>query len=415
MPQCEIIAVGTELLLGQLTDTNTGYIARALASNGVDVYATHAVGDNRARIRKAIEDALARADGVITSGGLGPTTDDLTKEAICDALELDMELNDDALRQIERVFAGSGRVMRENNRKQALLPRGSTTLANPNGTAAGFIAFSKEGKFVAAMPGVPHEMMPMLDEHLVPWLRTRFALHSRITTRVLHTIGIAESEIDHRIGDLFASQENPKIAVLAHDFRCDVKLTAKAADDSGAQRSIAPLEQTIVTRLGGHIFGTDDETLEGVLVKRFIADRRTLAAAESCTGGRIAARVTSVPNASQMFLGGIVSYADAVKAEALDVPESLLTEFGAVSAEVARAMARGVRLRLRADVGIATTGIAGPQGGTPEKPVGLVWLGIASGDDVRTQRLLLRGSRELIQSRATVAALGLLWTTFYAR
>jgi nicotinamide-nucleotide amidase len=415
MPKCEIIAVGTELLLGQLTDTNTPRIARALATNGVDVYGTHAVGDNRARITAAISDALKRADGVITCGGLGPTIDDVTREAICDALGLDVELNEDVLHAIERIFSRTGRQMRENNRKQALLPRGCKMLPNPNGTAAGFIAFAVDGKFVAAMPGVPHEMISMLDERLIPWLRDRFSLKSRITTRILHTIGIAESEIDHRIADLFASQENPKIAVLAHGFRCDVKLMAKAEDEAAGRALIAPLEKTIVSRLDGYIFGEDEETIEQVLIKRLIADGRTLAVAESCTGGRVCARLTSVAGASQTFLGGVVSYDNSVKANELDVPQELLAQFGAVSGEVVTAMAEGVRKRLGADVGLATTGIAGPDGGTPEKPVGLVWLAIADSNRVETLQVQLHGSREIVQLRATIAALGLLWKTFYAR
>ncbi|MBV9737365.1 MAG: competence/damage-inducible protein A [Candidatus Eremiobacteraeota bacterium] len=415
MPKCEIIAVGTELLLGQLTDTNTPRIAQALATNGVDVYGTHEVGDNRDRIAAAIAAALERADGVITCGGLGPTIDDMTKEAICDALGLDVELNEDVLHAIERIFSRTGRQMRENNRKQALLPRGAMVLPNPNGTAAGFIAFAAGGKFVAAMPGVPHEMSAMLDGHLIPWLRERFSLKSRITTRILHTIGIAESEIDHRIADLFASQENPKIAVLAHDFRCDVKLMAKAEDQAAGRALIAPLEKTIASRLNGYIFGADDETLEGVLIKRLVRDDKTLAVAESCTGGRVSARLTSVAGASRTFLGGVVSYDNVVKVDALGVPEELLAQFGAVSGEVVTAMAQGVRKRLGADVAIATTGIAGPDGGTPEKPVGLVWLAVADPERVETQQLHLQGSREIIQLRATVAALGLLWKTFYAR
>jgi len=414
MPCCEIIAVGTELLLGQLTDTNTPYIAGALASRGMDVYATHALGDNRARLSEAIRAALGRSDGVITCGGLGPTIDDVTKEAICDALGLECELNDAVMQSIERIFAGSGRQMRDNNRKQADLPQGSVLLSNAHGTAPGFVAFARDGKFVAALPGVPHEMRPMLDEQLLAWLRSRFSLTSFITTRVLHTIGIAESEIDHRIGDLFASQANPKIAVLAHDFRCDVKLMAKARDAHEAAALIGPLEQDIVARLEGYVFGTDDETLESVLVGRFAEVRRTIALAESCTGGRIAARLTSVPGASAAFLGGVVAYDNAVKAETLGVPAQLLADFGAVSCEVVTAMAQGVRKRLGSDVALATTGVAGPQGGTAEKPVGLVWLALASDAGVQTQRLQLKGSRELIQSRASVTALGLLWKTFYA-
>lgn len=304
--------------------------------------------------------------------------------------------------------------MRDNNRKQGLLPKGAVVLANENGTAPGFVALRADGKFVAALPGVPHEMKPMLDECLVPWLREHFATNTLIATRVLHTIGIAESEIDHRIRDLFASSENPKIAVLAHDFRCDVKLMAKADSDEAARALIAPVEQAITARLSGHVFGTDEETLEGVLVRRFVAAGRTLAVAESCTGGRIAARVTSVPGASRMFLGGIVAYDDTVKRRELDVSERDLAEFGAVSAEVAASMAQGVRDRLHASAGLATTGIAGPDGGTPEKPVGLVWFALADASGIETQRVQFRGSRELIQARATVAALGLLWKLSYA-
>lgn len=409
MPQCEIIAVGTELLLGQLTDTNTAYIARRLADNGVDVYAAHAVGDNRARIAAAIKGALERADGAITCGGLGPTTDDVTKEAICDALRLKVELNEEALRAMESVFSGSGRQMRDNNRKQALLPVGSVVLSNPNGTAPGFVAFAADGKFVAALPGVPHEMKPMLDERLVPWLRRHFAVDSVITTRVLHTIGIAESEIDHRIGDLFASYENPKIAVLAHDFRCDVKLMAKAGNLEAARVLIAPVEETIATRLEGYVFGTDDDSLESVILNRLVGAQQTVALAESCTGGRIAARLTSVVGASRAFLGGVVAYDNAVKIQELDVPEHEIAEFGSVSAQVAASMARGARARLAASIGLSTTGIAGPDGGTAEKPVGLVWFAIANPAGVQTHRRQFRGTRELIQLRATVAALGLLW------
>ena len=203
MPSVELVAIGTELLLGQLLDTNTAFIAQRLAENGIDVRATHAVGDNPERIAAAIRAALERADGVVTTGGLGPTVDDLTKEAVCAALGLETELYEPALAQMEAMFASLGRPMRPNNRKQAELPRGSRPLENPNGTAPGFIAFAGDGKFVAAMPGVPREMKPMLADQLIPFLRERLGTGEAIFTRVLHTIGVGESEIDHRIADLF--------------------------------------------------------------------------------------------------------------------------------------------------------------------------------------------------------------------
>lgn len=411
MASVEIIAVGTEMLLGQLVDTNTAFIADKLAANGVDVFATHAVGDNRERIASAIRAALERADGVIMTGGLGPTVDDVTKEAICDALGLEPEVHEPSLRAMEEVFVKSERQMRENNRKQALVPRGATVLPNREGTAPGFIALAKNGKFVAATPGVPREMKPLLTEGVLPWLRQRFELSQHIRTRTLHTIAIAESEIDHRIADLFASLENPKIAVLAHQFRCDVKIMAKTTSEDEAIALIAPVEHELLRRLDGHIYGVDDQTLPGSIHVLLQQTHRTLAVAESCTGGSIAAALTSVPGSSKSFTGGIVSYDNSVKRELLGVSPDELARSGAVSEETARQMASGVRQRLETSIGLATTGIAGPSGGTHEKPVGLVWLAIAEAGRLRTRRLQLSGDREGIQSRATTAALGFLWET----
>ncbi|MBV8725824.1 MAG: CinA family nicotinamide mononucleotide deamidase-related protein, partial [Candidatus Eremiobacteraeota bacterium] len=289
MASVELVAVGTELLLGQLVDTNTAFIAQRLSEAGIDVRATHAVGDNRERIAALLSEILARADGAITTGGLGPTIDDLTKEAVCDALELDVELYEPALEQRERTFAALGRQMRSNNRKQAELPRGSLPLRNPNGTAPGFVAFSRDGKFVACVPGVPREMKPMIVDRLLPYLRERLQARETIVTFVLHTIGLSESEVDHRIDQLFRSSENPKIAVLAQSYRVDVKVMAKAASVTAAHELIAPLRREIESRLSGFIFGSNDASPASA-VERLLEKRNlTLAVAESCTGGRIAA------------------------------------------------------------------------------------------------------------------------------
>ncbi|HVN68465.1 MAG TPA: competence/damage-inducible protein A [Candidatus Binatia bacterium] len=410
MPSVELIAVGTELLLGQLVDTNTPFVAQRLAENGIDVHATHAVGDNRERIAALLRRALSHADGVITTGGLGPTVDDLTKEALCDALDLDVETYEPALAQMEAAFAAMGRAMRPNNRKQADLPRGSRALPNPNGTAPGFIAFASDGKFVACMPGVPREMKPMLVEQVLPFLRERLGTNATIATRVLHTIGLGESEIDHRIADIFREGENPKIAVLAHDYRADVKIMAKAASLAAAQAMIAPVQREILERLAGHVFGFDDDTPASAVHALLQARGQMLAVAESCTGGRLAAALTSVPGASKSFAGGIVAYANAVKIEQLGVAAATIDRSGAVSEETAREMARGARIRLGADLAIATTGIAGPSGATPEKPVGLVWFALDDrGGTCRALRFLLSGGREAIVSRATTIALGMLW------
>jgi nicotinamide-nucleotide amidase len=353
---------------------------------------------------------LERADGAITTGGLGPTVDDLTKEAVCDALDLGVEIYEPALRQMEAVFASVGRTMRPNNRKQAELPQGSRPLDNPNGTAPGFVAFSRSGKFVASMPGVPREMKPMMVEQVIPFLRERFHDGDAIYTRIIHTIGLGESEIDHRIADLFRTSENPKIAVLAHDFRADVKIMAKTSSAEAAEAMIGPLQDEIGRRLDGFVFGCDATTPAAAIHALLQARGRTLAVAESFTGGRLAAALTSVPGASLSFIGGIVAYDNSVKVAELGVSPATIERVGAVSEAVAHEMAQGVRQRLDADVALATTGIAGPTGATAEKPIGLAWFAL---DDAlgtsRAWRFELSGDRETVVARATTIGLGILW------
>jgi len=410
MPSVELVAVGTELLLGQLTDTNTAFVAARLAEAGIEVHATHAIGDNRRRIADLITAVLSRADGAITTGGLGPTVDDVTKEAVCDALGLGVQLDEPALAQMQAFFASVSREMRPNNRKQAEVPQGSRVLENPRGTAPGFVAFAPGGKFVACVPGVPREMKPMIADLLVPFLRERFGVREAIYTRVLHTIGIGESEIDHRIEDLFREGENPKIAVLAHGYRADVKIMAKTGSSSLAESLIAPLQREIENRLSGYVFGVDEETPASAIHALLQVQGRTLAVAESCTGGRIASALTAVAGASRSFAGGVIAYADEVKVSELGVNPETLERYGAVSAEVAREMAGGVRSRLGAGVALATTGVAGPGGGTPEKPVGTVWLATDDGEGVaHAQRVALAGDRVTVMERATTIALGMLW------
>jgi competence/damage-inducible protein CinA-like protein len=409
MPSLEIVAIGTELLLGQLVDTNTAFIAQRLAEAGIDVRRTQTVGDNRQRIAAVIRDALQRADGVLTTGGLGPTIDDLTKDAVCLAFGLGVQLYEPALTRMESAFASMGRPMPENNRKQAELPTGSIPLDNPNGTAPGFIAFAADGKFVASMPGVPREMKPMLVDRVVPFLRERLGADATIVTRVIHTIGLGESDLDQRIDDLFREGENPKIAVLAHDFRADVKIMAKAGSPGEAEAMIDPLQAEVERRLSGYVFGTNADTPQSAVHDLLRERGQTLAVAESCTGGRIAAALTSVPGASRSFVGGIVAYDDSVKIAQLGVDAATIERFGAVSEETARAMACGARERLVADLALSTTGIAGPSGGSAEKPVGLVWFGLADGDVVRTSKFQFRGDRDAIVSRATTMALNVLW------
>ncbi|MEO9170177.1 MAG: competence/damage-inducible protein A [Candidatus Baltobacteraceae bacterium] len=409
MHSVELIAVGTELLLGQLVDTNTAYVAAQFAENGIDVYATHGIGDNRTRIASAIGAALERADGVVTTGGLGPTVDDVTKEAVCDLFGVDTELHQPSYDAMAAFFASIGRTMRENNRKQAEVPRGSVVLPNRTGTAAGFVAFRSDGKFVACMPGVPAEMRPMLAEELIPFLRERLRLEGTIVTLVMHTIDLAESEIDYRIDDLFRRSENPKIAVLAHEGLCDVKVMAKANTVEECNALIAPLAEQIRERLSGHIFGEGSDRIEGAIHRLLQRRGATISVAESCTGGRVAAALTGIAGASKSFAGAIVAYDNAVKVKELGVSEATLRQFGAVSEETAREMAGGVRRRLGTDYAVATTGIAGPGGGSEDKPVGLVWLTIEGRGETVAHKAVYPGNRETVQRRATMTALGLLW------
>lgn len=413
MASLEIITVGTELLLGQLVDTNAPYIAGMLAENGIDVFALNSVGDNRQRISGAITAALATADGVIVTGGLGPTVDDLTKDAVADALNLRLTMDQESLNAIERLFAANGRTMHENNRKQALLPNGCIVLRNAYGTAPGFIALRSDSKFAACMPGVPHEMRAMFERELLPWLRGRLQCAESIHTRILHTFGLAESEVDERIADLFRTSENPKIAVLAHDGVVDVKIMTKAASGAQTDALLSPLEAELHHRLRGAVFGTDRTSLESAVHLALQGNDDTLAVAESCTGGRVCAALSSVAGASKSFKGGVIAYDNSVKMEALGIDAAILEQEGAVSEQVAMQLACGIRKKLRSSVGLATTGIAGPGGGSAEKPVGLVWFAITGTRQVSVRSFRFAGNRASIQQRATTMALGLLWTALH--
>ena len=409
MPSAEIITIGTELLLGQLVDTNTSAIAKAMADVGVDVYRETTVGDNAARIAGAVREALGRADIVLCAGGLGPTVDDLTRDAVADAVGRTLETHDKSLHSIEAIFASMGRTMSENNRRQALFPHGAIVVDNARGTAPGFIV-EEDAHVIVAMPGPPHELNQMLHRSVVPWLKTRFELHDTLVTRVLHTVGVSESEIDARIDDLFRAGTNPSIAVLAHIGLVDVKLTAKAKDPASAASMIATLEPEVRRRLGDCICAVDSGTLQASLGKALRDRAWTIAAAESCSGGLVGAAIASVPGASDYFLGGVVAYANEAKHDLLGVDEGVIAAYGAVSEAAAAEMAAGARARFKATIAVSVTCIAGPDGGTPEKPVGLTYIGLANAEGTTdVKRFILPGDRENIARRAALAALTMAW------
>jgi nicotinamide-nucleotide amidase len=410
MASVEIVTIGTEILLGHLIDTNSAHVARVLADHGVDVFAKHSVGDNAERLARMLDGVLERADGAITTGGLGPTVDDLTKDAVAQAVGDTLVPHEPSLRAIEERFRALGRTMTENNRRQAMLPSRAVVMPNPNGTDPGFIALRSDGKFVACMPGVPREMKPMLADQLIPWLAERFGVTAAIYTKTLHTIGIGESELDRRVEDLFRALENPKIAMLAHGGRVDVKVMAKAPSREAADAMIAPVAAQLRERIGSGYFGDDEMTIGGAIVGELARRGKTLSTAESVTGGALADAIVSVPGASKVFLAGIVAYDNAVKQATLGVREATLREHGAVSEATAVEMAAGAKRAFHTDFSLATTGIAGPDGGTAEKPIGLVWFALS--DDagvVETHRLTFPGSRSDIRDRATMAAQSILW------
>lgn len=403
----ELLTIGTELLLGQIVDTNASWMAQRLAEAGVDVFYKSTVGDNWRRIDAAIRLAMSRADVVLMTGGLGPTEDDLTREVLAAVLGRPLRLDPQVLAAIEQRFAHRRVAMPENNRKQAMVPEGAEVLHNPRGTAPGLWVRHGECALVC-MPGVPSEMRPMLLDQVIPRIRANFGIQSRIVSRVLKTCGISESTLDQRIGDYFRDMRNPTIGVLAHAGEIHVRLTCKGDDLGEIAAMLDALEGTIRARLGHLIFGRDEEKLEAV-VGRLLRERKaTLAVAESCTGGLVASRLTDIAGSSDYFERGVVAYSPGAKECLLSVPPSLIERHGAVSLDVARAMAAGVRRMSGTTLGLATTGIAGPGGGTPEKPVGLVCVALAwdGGDGAREFRLL--GDREQVKYRGAQMALEML-------
>ncbi len=403
----EIISVGTELLLGHITDTNATFLCERLAERGVDVYYRSTVGDNQPRIVEAIRLALSRADIVILSGGLGPTTDDLTKEAIAEVLGMALVRDAGLEAELRALFAGRSWPMAESNLKQADVLAGGAAIPNACGTAPGVFA-ETEGKLIFAVPGVPREMAAMVEGWVIPELQRRGRAGSWvIRSRTLRLAGIGESAAAERVQDLLTAQSNPTIAPLAGAGEVKLRITAKSPTWDEASERIAELEERVRERLGDRIFGVDDESLEQALVARLLGRGLTIATAESCTGGLIGSRITDVNGSSGCYAGGVVSYSNEAKARLLGVRESLLEEHGAVSAPVAREMAVGVRRLFGTDLGVSATGIAGPSGATAEKPVGLVYIAVAFGETVSVEEHRFGNDRLTNKFRTSQAALDL--------
>ena len=394
----EILSVGTELLLGNIANLDAQILSQGLSALGLNVYWHTVVGDNPQRAKEAVSLAKARADIIITTGGLGPTCDDLTKNVLAEAFGKKLVYDEGSAQRIKSYFQRTGRTMTENNLQQAMLPEGCTILENDWGTAPG-CAFEAEGVHVIMLPGPPSECRPMFQYRAVPYLQ-QFS-EGVIASHTLKLFGIGESQMEAQLREQMNTMQNPTLAPYAKEGECELRVTAKAATQEEAQALLLPTVEQVKALFGPLVYGVDVPSLEYVVLEGLKARRLTLGCAESCTGGLIAKRITDVPGASQVFKGGIVSYTNAVKANILHVPEELLKQFGAVSAQVALAMARGARTALGCDLAVSSTGVAGPDKDDRGNDVGTAFVAIATpeGEYVRALHLGTRPMRERLRTQ----------------
>jgi nicotinamide-nucleotide amidase len=412
--QAEIIAVGSELLTPDRIDTNSLFLTQRLNHLGIAVARKTVVGDQHDHVRDAFRCALDRCDLVISSGGLGPTLDDLTREAVAELLSRKLVLNSSVLQNIEARFRRLGRTMPDVNKRQAMVPEGADLLENPRGTAPG-LWLECAGRIVVLLPGPPHELKAMFTEKVEPRLE-RLAGATRLFYREMRTAGLTESEVEQRTAPIYTQYPEVQTTVLTAPGEIQLHLRLWSADHAAAERTLDQLIERISFALGENVFTCNGESLEEIVAREMALHHATLATAESCTGGLLAERLTRVPGSSSYFLGGVVCYSNDLKTAWTDVPAELIESKGAVSAEVAQALAQGIRRRIGATLGIGITGIAGPSGGSPEKPVGLVYIALADANGSRDRSIRFPGDRERIRWHASQAALDMLRRYFiYAR
>ncbi|PLT46127.1 Competence/damage-inducible protein CinA [Paenibacillus pasadenensis] len=409
--KAEIIAVGTELLLGQIVNTNARYLSQGLAALGIDVFFQTVVGDNAARIRQAIDTARSRADLLLFTGGLGPTMDDLTKDVLGDYLGRRLVVHEPTMEAMERFFASRGSHMVESNRRQANWIEGSAALENDAGLAVGN-ALEQDGTRYILLPGPPKEMMPMFEGPATRWLLAELGAGAPLHSRILRFAGIGESRLEHELIDLIESQSDPTIAPYAKEGEVAIRLSSKSADEAQALDRIERMAQQIRERLGAHIYAEEDISLEEAVLRRLRTRRMRVSVAESCTGGLLAELITGIPGSSGEFLGGIVTYTNTMKHKLLGIPLAQLEGAdapGAVSASTAALMAQRVAETTGSDWGVSITGVAGP-GSSEGKPIGLVYIGIArKGGEAETHELNAGGNRDMVRIRAAKHALYRLW------
>ncbi len=406
----ELLSVGTELLMGSIVNTNAQFLAERCARLGVSVVCKAVVGDNPGRLRQAVDTAVSRSDMVILTGGLGPTEDDLTKEICAQAFGWPLVEDGHTRERIQGFFKNSiYKVIPENNWKQAMIPQGALVLDNDNGTAPGLI-MEKDGKRLILLPGPPNEMIPLFNNQVEPYLRK--LRPGFLVTRMVKVCGVGESQVEDMLLDLIDGQSNPTIATYAKTGEVHVRVTASASDEETGDKLIKPVVKEIKKRLGRAVYSVrEEETLEMTLVRLLKKHELTVATAESCTGGLVASRIVNVSGASDVFKEGFVTYSNKAKRKHLDVSKGTLKKYGAVSSQTAREMAIGGAFATDSDVCVSVTGIAGPDGGTEEKPVGLVYMACCFKDKVTVEKYQFKGNRDKVREHAAVRALDLVRRT----
>lgn len=399
----EIICVGTEILLGNIVNTNAAYIAEKCAGLGLSCYYQSVVGDNEERLTHVLSTAVERSDVIILSGGLGPTEDDLTKEAAAKVCGKKLYVNDECMERISEYFANRDIEPTENNWKQAKIPEGAKVMQNNNGTAPGII-IETDGAKLILLPGPPNELEPMFEESVVPYLESLTS--EVIDSQTVKICGVSESEVETRVKDMIDSQTNPTLATYAKTGEVHIRVTASAGSHKEARKLIKPVVKELKSRFGYDIYSTEeDTTLEKAVVELLQGNNLTVTSAESCTGGMLSARLINVPGASDIFKVGLVTYSNKAKRKFLGVKKSTLQKYGAVSRQTAEEMAKGASFINKADVAVAITGIAGPDGGSEEKPVGLVYIACNVKGNVTVREYHFKGNRAKIRESSTSSAL----------
>lgn len=402
----ELISVGTEILLGNIVNTNAAFLAEKCAGLGLSCYYQDVVGDNEERLSETIRLALSRADILLLSGGLGPTQDDLTKEVAAKVMEKPLYLHEESKTAIQQYFERKGMEITDNNWKQAMVPEGCIVVENPNGTAPGII-MAQEGKHVILMPGPPNEMIPMFETSIMPYLSE---LQSCVIySQTVKICGIGESKAETMVADLIEQQTNPTIATYAKTGEVHLRVTARAEDEKAAKKLVKPMVKELKGRFGNNIYTTDSEvTLEKSVVDLLQANGLTACTVESCTGGMLAARLINVPGVSEVFKSGYITYSNKSKRSLLGIKKNILLKHGAVSDKIAREMAKGAAMLAKTDVSVSTTGIAGPDGGSEEKPVGLVYIACNVRGTIEVRECHFSGNRTKIRESTVSAALSLM-------